>query len=225
MGRRYAEDEKEMREANPFQNTGTWFNDRTGKLTASRMAAAMSFKKDGSESAERRKLKVEILAERLTGNIVPKYVTAEMQWGIDQEPVAKEYFTAKTGWKVIDLGFVDHHSIDNCGASPDGLVEDQHALIEIKCPTTGTMLGWWLKAAESPTWVPEEHIPQMTLQSACLGGIPVWFCGFDPRLPEKQKVLIRKFEPTKTQIEEVEKAAETFLAEIEAMFYQINTME
>ncbi len=59
-----------MRDANPFQNNGAWFNERTGKLTASRMAAAMSFlkaKKDepARESSERRKLKIEILAERL----------------------------------------------------------------------------------------------------------------------------------------------------------------
>lgn len=214
-----------MREANPFQNTGAWFNDRTGKLTASRMAAAMLFKKDKTESQERQKLKIEILAERMTGNIVPKYITKEMQWGVDQEPVAKEYFTAKTGMTITDLGFVDHPYIDNCGASPDGLIESQGALIEIKCPTTGTMLSWWLKAGKDASWVPEEYIPQMTLQSACMGGMPVWFCGFDPRLPDKQKILIRKFEPSQDQIKEVEKAAETFLAEIEAMFEQITTME
>ena len=214
-----------MRDANPFQNTGAWFNDRTGKLTASRMAAAMSYLKNGGEAKERKDLKIEILAERMTGNIVPKYVTPQMQWGIDQEPVAKEYFTAITGWTITDLGFVDHHSIDNCGASPDGLIEGQGALIEIKCPTTATMLNWWLKAAENPQWVPEEYIPQMTLQSACMGGMPVWFCGFDPRLPDKQKVLIRKFVPTQAQIEEVEKAAQSFLKEIDKLFDQITSME
>ena len=135
-----------MREANQLQNTGAWFNDRTGKLTASRMAAAMSYlkaKKDEApkEASERRKLKIEILAERLTGNIVPKYVTQEMQWGIDQEPAAKEAFTAKTGLAITDLGFVDHPTIDLCGASPDGLIESTHELVEVKCPSTETMLS------------------------------------------------------------------------------------
>jgi hypothetical protein len=59
-----------MREENNLQGTGAWFNQRTGKLTASRMAAAMSFLKTGKESAARRDLKVEILAERLTDNII-----------------------------------------------------------------------------------------------------------------------------------------------------------
>ncbi len=93
-----------MREANQLQNTGAWFNDRTGKLTASRMAAAMSYlkaKKDESpkEASERRKLKIEILAERLTGNIVPKYVTQEMQWGIDRNPPQRKRSPPKPDWQ------------------------------------------------------------------------------------------------------------------------------
>lgn len=215
-----------MREANQLQNTGAWFNERTGKLTASRMAAAMSYlkaKKDEApkEASERRKLKIEILAERLTGNIVPKYVTQEMQWGIDQEPAAKEAFTAKTGMVITDLGFVDHPFIDSCGCSPDGLIEATHELIEVKCPSSATMIGWLMEAAQDKTWVPEEYKPQMALQSACIGGIPVWFCAFDPRLPEKNRLLVRKFVPTPEYIQEVEAHAQKFLGEIDAMFEKL----
>ena len=215
-----------MRDANPFQNNGQWFNERTGKLTASRMAAAMSFlkaKKDepAKEASERRKLKIEILAERLTGNIVPKYVTQEMQWGVDQEPFAKEAFTAKTGMQITDLGFVEHPSIDLCGCSPDGLIEATHELIEIKCPSSATMIAWLIEAAQDKDWVPEEYKPQMALQSACIGGIPVWFCAYDPRLPEKNRLLIRKFTPTPEYIAEIESNAQRFLGEIDAMFEQL----
>ena len=62
-----------MRENNPYQTGdgfGNWMNDRTGRLTASRMASAMAFLKSGAEASERRKLKIEILCERLTGDIV-----------------------------------------------------------------------------------------------------------------------------------------------------------
>jgi hypothetical protein len=34
-----------MREANPHQQDGNWWNDRLGKLTGSRMAGAMNFLK------------------------------------------------------------------------------------------------------------------------------------------------------------------------------------
>jgi hypothetical protein len=36
-----------------------------------------------------------------------------MQWGIDQEPFAKEAFTLATDMQVIDTGFVEHPTIDN----------------------------------------------------------------------------------------------------------------
>lgn len=201
-----------MREPNRLQGTGSWFSDRTGKVTASRMSSAMAFLKNGNEASERRKLKIEILAERLTGDIIPKYVTQEMQWGIDQEPAAKAAFEAKTGLIVTDIGFVDHPRIPNCGASPDGLVSDG-SLIECKCPSTATHISWMLNGS-----VPEEYKPQMTLQSACMGGKPVWFCSFDPRLPEKQQLFIRKFQPTEEEIIAVEDAAERFLEEVEKMF-------
>lgn len=220
-----------MRQSNQFQNTGAWFNDRTGKLTGSRMASAMAFlrekkSKDGTpapreDASERKRLKIEILAERMTGNIVPKYVTADMQWGIDTEPLAKEFFTVKTGLTVKDVGFIDHPSIDNCGVSPDGVIMEERALIEIKCPKSETILGWHLEAAKDPNWLPEEYLPQMGLQSACFGGIPVYFCAFDPRLPDPVKLLIRKFEPSPEYIKEIESNAQSFLNEIDQMFDQL----
>jgi hypothetical protein len=224
-----------MREANKLQGTGAWFNDRTGKLTASRMAAARAFlkqtkedkekKRDPKEASERRRLKIEILCERMTGDIVSKYVTQEMQWGIDQEPVAKEYIAMKTGWTITDLSFIEHPTIDNCGASPDGYIEQEKSLIEIKCPNSATMVTWLLAAQEDPLWLPEDHVDQMTLQSACMGGIPVWFAAFDPRLPDNQKLFMRKFEPTHEQIIAVENDAKKFLAEIDQMFTKLTTGE
>ena len=219
-----------MREANALQGTGAWFNDRTGKLTASRIASGMAYLKakkgeEAREASERRKLKVEILCERLTGDIVPKYVTAEMQHGVDQEPFAKEAAQIKMNWVIKDLPFIPHPYIENCGASPDGLIESEGALVEIKCPSSATMVSWLLAAAENADWLPEEHLAQMTLQSACMGGIPVWFVAFDPRLPEKQKLLIRKFTPTPEQIEEVEEAARKFLGEVDAMFEHLTKGE
>lgn len=212
-----------MREANELQNNGAWFNERTGKLTASRMAAAMSFlsqkyDKQGNplprkEASERYKLKREILAERMTDSIVPKYVTKEMQWGIDTEPQAKQAFEQATGLVVTDMGWVPHPRIEMLGCSPDGKTSDG-CLIEVKCPSSLTMIDWILDNV-----IPEEHIPQLTLQSACLNGIPVYFCAYDPRLKDPHKQLfIRKFEPTAQQIEDVERYAKDFLDEVDFMF-------
>jgi len=204
-----------MRDSNALQGTGAWFNDRTGKLTASRMSAATAFLKNGNEASERRKLKIEILAERLTDNIVPKYLTNEMLWGIDNEPHAKSAFERRTGLLVNDVGFIPHPKIENCGASPDGICSDGF-LFESKCPTTATHITYILNDV-----VPDEYKPQMILQAACAQKKGVWFCSFDPRLPEKQQLFIKKFIPTEEEIIEIEEAAKIFLEEVEQMFTKL----
>ena len=97
-----------MREANPYQLDGNWWNDRLGKLTASRMAAAMNFLKSGKESTERENLRYEIVAERITNTFADKYTTSDMQWGVEQEAAAKERFESVCGLIVTDTRFIDH---------------------------------------------------------------------------------------------------------------------
>jgi putative phage-type endonuclease len=207
-----------MREANDLQGTGAWFNARTGKLTASRMRSAIKRLKNGDDSAERKNLKIEILCERMTGDIMDKFVNTAMQWGIEKEPEAKAAYESKTGRIIRDVGFIDHPRIQFCGASPDGFVDD--GLVEIKCPTTSTHVSWILDGG-----IPEEHIPQMVLQAAVTGRSWVDFVSYDPRMPEAQQLLVRRFYPTAGQIAEIETEADKFLAEVDALFDVITRRE
>jgi putative phage-type endonuclease len=206
------------REANDLQGTGEWFNARTGKLTASRMRSAMKRLKNGEDSAERKNLKIEILCERMTGDIVDKYINSAMQWGIEKEPEAKAAYEKKTGRLIKDVGFIDHPRIEFCGASPDGFVDD--GLIEIKCPNTATHVGWILDGG-----IPEEHKAQMTLQAAVTGRSWVDFVSYDPRMPEPQQLLVKRFYPTAGEIAEIEAEAEKFLAEVDGLFETITRRE
>jgi putative phage-type endonuclease len=206
------------REENSLQGTGEWFNARTGKLTASRMRSAMKRLKNGEDSAERKNLKIEILCERMTGDIVDKFVSTAMQWGIEKEPEAKAAYEKKTGRLIKDVGFIDHPRIEFCGASPDGFVDD--GLIEIKCPNTATHVGWILDGG-----IPEEHKAQMTLQAAVTGRGWVDFVSYDPRMPEPQQLLVRRFYPTAGEIAEIEAEAEKFLAEVDGLFETITRRE
>lgn len=199
------------------QGSASWHAARGGKLTASRMAAAMSFTKAGKESADRTRLKVELLCERLTGDAFPHIVTEPMRWGIDNEPLAKQAYEAATFNRIVDVGFIDHPEIDMCGASPDGLV-GADGLVECKVPNTATHIGWMLAGV-----VPAAHIPQILLQLATTRRKWCDFVSFDPRLPEPQQLFIRRFTPTAEQIEEVEEAARQFLRELDAMWEQLTT--
>jgi len=202
-----------MREENKQQGNGEWFNQRIGKLTASRMKDAMSFTKKGTDASERIKLKMEIVTERMTDIIVPKYINAAMQWGIDHEPLAKEKFESETGILIQDVGFVPHPTIDNFGASPDGLTSDGY-LIETKCPSSTTHLKYLLDKDN----VPEEYKPQMCVQALCTGRKKIWFVSYDPRFPPKQQMFVKLYEPTDKELNEVEAAAIKFLAEVDELF-------
>jgi hypothetical protein len=67
-----------MRESNPHQQDGNWWNDRLGKLTGSRMAGAMNFLKSLARSPPNARIcRYEIVAERVISNtFADKYVTS-----------------------------------------------------------------------------------------------------------------------------------------------------
>lgn len=174
--------------------------------------------RNGDDSAERRDLKIELLVERMSDEIVYKYRNAAMDWGVEQEPYAKEAYERITGRLITDVGFIDHPSIEYCGASPDGFVDD--GLIEIKCPTTATHIQYILDGD-----IPEAYQPQMILQCASTGRSWCDFVSFDPRLPAGKQLFVRRFYPTPAQIETVEQEARAFLVEVEALFDRVTRQE
>jgi len=124
----------------------------------------------------------------------------------------------RTGLKVTDIGFVDHPMIESFGASPDGLVSDGRCL-EIKCPKTATHLGYILDDV-----VPDQYKPQMCVQAACTGR-PVWFVSFDPRMPANRQLFIKLYEPSESEINQVEEQAKQFLWEVDELFDRITSEE
>lgn len=187
---------------------------RVGKLTASRMSDAMDYKKNGDPGAERKKYMMELVSERLTDIFVPHFVTPAMQWGGENEELAKIAYMAAKGIDIIDANFIDHPEIEFFGATPDGFVSD--GLIECKCPTTATFLGWLVAGV-----VPEEHKPQMTAQLLCTGRQWCDFAAFDPRMPEGKRLFIRRYEPSAEERTNVEGHAIQFLKETEALFQRV----
>lgn len=202
---------------NPLQRTARWLSDRTGCLTASRMAAAIERKKDGSPTKAADDLVKEILAERMTGDAIRRYVTAEMQHGTDMEPAAREAYEVRTGNLVRLVGFIPHPTIEWCGASPDGLVDDD-GLVETKCPKTSTHLTYKAHGV-----VPDEYRPQMLLQLAVTRRSWCDFVSFDDRVRDpKHRLFVVRFEPKPVEVEEIEEKACEFLRIVDNLFDQLN---
>ncbi|MDN5491359.1 MAG: YqaJ viral recombinase family protein [Acinetobacter sp.] len=170
---------------NILQRSEDWHADRCGKVTASRVKDIDAKPKTGKALNA---IGLTILTERLTGVQEETPTTKAMQWGIDQEPYAIAAYENETGNFVISTGLIDHPSIENCGASPDGLV-GKDGQIEVKCPTPSVHLNTLLLQE-----IPSEYLPQITLQLACTRREWCDFVSYCPLLPEHlQIVVIRVF--------------------------------
>lgn len=159
---------------------------RVGKLTASRIADATARTKTGW-GASRANYMSELLVERLTGAPMERFVTKEMLWGIEKESDAKAAYEFFYDVEIVPSGFVDHPEIAMSGASPDGLIGDK-GLIEIKCPNTATHVDFLLSDE-----VDLRYRKQMLWQLLCTDRDWCDFASFDPRMPEKLQLRVRRF--------------------------------
>jgi putative phage-type endonuclease len=189
------------------QRTEEWFAARAGKVTASRVAEVVAKTKTGY-GASRANYMAELICERLTGAKGESFVSSAMQHGIDTEPQARAAYEAQSGSFVEEVGFVLHTSISEAGASPDGFV-DEDGLIEIKCPQTATHMDTLLSEN-----VPAKYVTQMQWQMACTGRKWCDFVSYDPRLPEKMQLFVKRVPRDDAYIELLEKEVSTFIAEM-----------
>lgn len=200
------------------QRSDEWRAIRAGKVTASRISDVLAELKNGKgEAATRRNYKAEIIAEILTGLPAENFISKEMQWGIDNEPFARAAYELAQDVTVDTVGFAIHPAIARFGASPDGLVSDI-GIAEFKCPNTATHLDYLL-AGE----VPSEYQPQMLAQMACTGREWCDFASFDPRLPERFQLFVRRFYRHEGRIREIETKVERFLGEVDEVLARLES--
>jgi putative phage-type endonuclease len=194
---------------NDLQRTEDWYATRLGKVTASRVADVVAKTKTGY-SASRANYMAELICERLTGNKGDSYQNAAMVWGTETEPMARAAYEAETGALVEGVGFVPHPTITMSGASPDGFVGDD-GLVEIKCPNTATHIDTILSET-----IPGKYNTQMQWQMACTGRKWCDFISYDPRVPEKMQLWIKRVERDQKLIDELEKDVFNFIEELES---------
>lgn len=193
------------------QGSADWLQARAGKVTASRMSDVLATIKTG-EAAARRDYRAQLVAEILTGKPQDDgYINAEMQWGLEQEPMARNTYEIASGMLVDQVGFVLHPMIERAGASPDGLIGED-GVLEIKCPKTATHLQYLLDGA-----VPSKYQPQMMWQMACTGRAFAEFVSYDPRLPEKLRLFHCRLERDDARIKDMEREVIAMLVDVDRM--------
>jgi hypothetical protein len=120
------------------QGSPEWLAARLGKPSASMFSKLITATGKPSSSADG--YINQLIAERLTGQSEPFYVTEWMARGTELEPEAREAYEFISGNDVIETGFILDTGFEY-GCSPDGLITDQGGL-EIKCPAPQTMVSY-----------------------------------------------------------------------------------
>jgi putative phage-type endonuclease len=195
-----------------IQGSPEWLAARLGKVTASRIADVMAQPRTkGAVSATRQKYLYQLLAERLSGQPQETFTNAAMAWGTENEPLARAVYEAETGNLVSEVGLIDHPSINNAGASPDGLVGSE-GLIEIKCPNTSTHIDTLLNGT-----IDTAYQYQMQWQMACTGRKWCDFVSFDPRLDRVNELVIIRVNRDDAAIEKITAGVELILSDLDRL--------
>lgn len=200
-----------------IQGSTEWLQARCGLVTASRVADIVAKTKSGY-SASRANYMAELIAERLTGQPAPSYSNAAMEWGTLNEQGARAAYEFFTDASVVEVGFIKHPTIDQAGASPDGLVADD-GLVEIKCPNTSTHIDTLIGGK-----VPGKYQTQMLWQMACTGRQWCDFLSYDPRLPANIRTFVKRLHRDDAEIERLETEVRAFLDELSEKIDALNNL-
>jgi exodeoxyribonuclease (lambda-induced) len=205
------------------QGSPEWLEIRAGKLTASRFAEAVAKLKNGTYAKSRHDLLIELLSERLTGRAAPHFISREMLEGIEAEPSAVAAYEFAHDCEARPIGFVEHPTIPNAGASPDRAIGDV-GLLEVKAPKTSTLLELRLAKEHGYAYpnkredADDGYLAQCMWQLACCPERE-WcdLAYYDERLPMALQLWVRRIHRDDKVIAAMEAEARAFLAELDAL--------
>lgn len=193
-----------------IQGSEEWLQARLGKITASRLSDVMAKTRTGY-GAGRKNYMAELLCERLTGTREESYINAAMQRGTELEPMARGRYEIENDLLVEETGLVDHPTIENFAASPDGLVGED-GLLEIKCPNTATHIDF-LRTGK----IDQKYQLQMMAQMLCTNRKWVDFVSYDDRLPSPLDYKCVRFDFDTDLAAEILTEIQKFLSELSGL--------
>lgn len=186
---------------NTEQRSISWFRNRMGCVTGSRVADIMKpgRKSDDPWSDTAKSYLYQIAGERLFNpafldddDVFQDYLdqtsfaTKAMQWGSEQEEAAKACFLQlHEGMEMAELSSCRHDTIPHFAASPDGAVYGRDGgdirIIEVKCPNINTYMKYraLIHDAVSLKDTESKYYWQMMAEMSCTGaksGIFITYC-------------------------------------------------
>ena len=187
------------------QGSPEWFALRLGVITGSKFKDVMA----KGAGKTRKAYMYQLAAEIITGEMEESYNNSYMEWGTENEPVARAMYELNENVIVDEVCFIKRD--DKVGASPDGLVGDS-GLVEFKCPKTTTQIDTFLSGK-----MPASHKAQVQGQ--------IWvsergwcdFVSFDPRIEGDASYCCYRQQRDDEYIKQLEEACYLFSCELRGM--------
>jgi exodeoxyribonuclease (lambda-induced) len=153
-----------------LQRTESWLKERYGKFTASEIIKLLGIKALGETG---KSYAIEKAIEELYGQFEERFISYDMQNGIDTEPLAFAKFQELKGLEFLEVEKCGFFTYDkHAGSSPDGLVSD-NAVLEIKCPKSTTFFK--LVATNE---IDSKYYAQMQMQMLCTNREKAYFFNY-----------------------------------------------
>lgn len=199
------------------QRSPEWFAARLGRVTGSKASCVLM----GEKTAGRADYVMQLALERLTGQADEGgYVSAEMQRGIDKEPLARMRGEI-AGAFIRETGFVRHDRL-MIGSSVDGDEHDFKTIWEFKCPKSTTHVKYLRTGGAA---LLADYQPQIMHGLYVTGAERAVIASFDDRMPPGLDWVQREVRAADLPVEGYEAALLVFLTDVALMEAELRDMQ
>jgi len=185
------------------QRSEGWHNARLGMFTSSEIYKLMTKPKlKGEVLSEGAKTYIlEKVAESLTGIREEVPTTKAMQWGIDNEPLAKRHLARLNNWTIEETSFIKIESL-NWGGSGDGWIREINSALEVKCLNTVNHLKEIRDSEDLKANLPMRfwQVLSDAYLRECDNAVLAWF---DPRINSSLGLFTKQFRIEESDVNEL----------------------
>lgn len=178
-----------------FQGSEEWLAARCGMLTASEMNLILTPTLKAAYNDKERSHLYELLAQRITGYVEPRYISDDMLRGMDEEVLAIDLY-AKEYARVNRVGFITNDKFGfTIGYSPDALVGND-GLVECKSRRQKYQIQTIVDGVVPPEYMIQIQTGLLVSEREWLdfisysGGLPMFVMRCYP-MPEYQEAIVK----------------------------------
>lgn len=208
------------------QRSYGWYKARLGMFTASQIAKLMTASKKKDETfGDTAKTYIALVAmerkvkerwDDMTDDERDNFIRHEypsnnaMDWGTYNEEFARTAFEFDRGVTVTQFGSCIREEMPFVSASPDGWIEEENAIIEIKCPKMDTFGRYVMNVVDGASLKAEkaDYYWQMMLQMWITGASYGYFVWYHPLIGMEFAMVERSDEDINIMLQRIEKAEE-----------------